>query len=82
MKTRTSYVAKKPPLLTTKDAAEYLFVNKSPDEAVKQAAETSVREVVGRSKMDTVLYEIKESGRRVLAEQLEWPVAARERTAA
>ncbi|MGI9024701.1 MAG: FtsH protease activity modulator HflK [Burkholderiaceae bacterium] len=43
-----------------KDAAEYLFVNKSPDEAVKQAAETSVREVVGRSKMDTVLYEGRE----------------------
>ena len=43
-----------------KDAAEYLFVNKNPDEAVKQAAETSVREVVGRSKMDTVLYEGRE----------------------
>ena len=43
-----------------KDAAEYLFINKNPDEAVKQAAETSVREVVGRSKMDTVLYEGRE----------------------
>jgi len=40
-----------------KDAAEYLFNNDKPDEAVKQAAETSIREVVGRSKMDTVLYE-------------------------
>ena len=43
-----------------KDAAEYLFINKNPDETVKQAAETSVREVVGRSKMDTVLYEGRE----------------------
>lgn len=43
-----------------KDAVDYLFINKSPDEAVKQAAETSVREVVGRSKMDTVLYEGRE----------------------
>lgn len=40
-----------------KDAAEYLFNNDRPDDAVKQAAETSIREVVGRSKMDTVLYE-------------------------
>lgn len=40
-----------------KDAAEYLFTNVRPDDAVKQAAETSIREVVGRSKMDTVLYE-------------------------
>ena len=43
-----------------KDAVEYLFINKNPDDAVKQAAETSVREVVGRSKMDTVLYEGRE----------------------
>lgn len=39
-----------------KDAKDYLFTNDRPDESVKQAAETSLREVVGRSKMDTVLY--------------------------
>ena len=43
-----------------KDAAEYLFNNYRPDDTVKQAAETSVREVVGSSKMDTVLYEGRE----------------------
>ena len=43
-----------------KDAPEYLFNNRNPDEAVKQSAETAIREVVGRSKMDLVLYEGRE----------------------
>jgi membrane protease subunit HflK len=43
-----------------KDASEYLFNNKDPDAAVVQAAETAVREIVGRSKMDNVLYENRE----------------------
>ena len=43
-----------------KDAPEYLFNNRDPDEAVTQAAEASIREVVGHSKMDTVLYEGRE----------------------
>ena len=43
-----------------KDAPEFLFNNREPDEAVKQSAETAIREVVGRSKMDTVLYEGRE----------------------
>ncbi len=43
-----------------KDAPEYLFNNRYPDEAVKQSAETAIREVVGRSKMDFVLYEGRE----------------------
>jgi len=43
-----------------KDAPEYLFNNRNPDEAVKQSAETAIREVVGRSMMDTVLYEGRE----------------------
>ena len=42
---------------TLKDPEDYLFNNKSPDEAVLQAAETAIREVVGKSKMDYVLYE-------------------------
>ncbi len=49
-----------------KDAAEYLFNNYRPDDAVKQAAETGIREVVGRSKMDVVLY----SGREQIAIQV------------
>lgn len=40
-----------------KSPEEYLFNNRSPDEAVLQAAETAIREIVGKSKMDFVLYE-------------------------
>lgn len=43
-----------------KDPAEYLFNNRFPDENVRQAAETAIREVVGKSKMDFVLYEGRE----------------------
>jgi len=44
-----------------KDAREYLFENRSPDEAVVQAAESAVREIVGKSKMDSVLYEQRDA---------------------
>ncbi|MFN3810088.1 MAG: FtsH protease activity modulator HflK [Roseateles asaccharophilus] len=44
-----------------KDAREYLFENRSPDEAVIQAAESAVREIVGKSKMDSVLYEQRDA---------------------
>lgn len=40
-----------------KDARAYLFENAKPDEAVIQAAESAVREIVGKSNMDSVLYE-------------------------
>ena len=40
-----------------KDARAFLFENRAPDEAVVQAAESAVREIVGRSKVDAVLYE-------------------------
>jgi membrane protease subunit HflK len=45
-----------------KDPAEYLFNNRMTDdrEIVRQAAETAIREVVGKSKMDFVLYEGRE----------------------
>lgn len=43
-----------------KDPTDYLFNNRDPDAAVVQAAETAVREIVARSKMDTVLYEGRE----------------------
>jgi membrane protease subunit HflK len=43
-----------------KDPADYLFNNRMPDENVRQAAETSIREVVGKNKMDFVLYEGRE----------------------
>jgi len=41
-------------------ATDYLFNNRAPDETVLQAAETAMRELVGKSKMDFVLYEGKE----------------------
>jgi membrane protease subunit HflK len=44
-----------------KDARDYLFENRSPDEAVMQAAESAVREIVGRSTMDSVLYEQRDA---------------------
>jgi modulator of FtsH protease HflK len=40
-----------------KDPEDYLFANRHPDEAVKHTAETAMREIVGKSKMDYVLYE-------------------------
>ncbi len=40
-----------------KDPQAYLFKNRSSDDAVLGAAETAIREVVGKSKMDFVLYE-------------------------
>ena len=40
-----------------KDPKAYLFNNRHPDDTVMQAAETAIREVVGKNKMDFVLYE-------------------------
>ena len=44
-----------------KDARAYLFENRNPDEAVVQAAESAVREIVGRSSVDQVLYEQRDA---------------------
>ncbi len=43
-----------------KDPVEYIFNNRHPDDAVMQVAETAIREIVGKSKMDFVLYEGRE----------------------
>ncbi|MBW8371414.1 MAG: FtsH protease activity modulator HflK [Thiobacillus sp.] len=40
-----------------KDPVEFLFVNRSPEDSALQIAETAMREIVGKSKMDFVLYE-------------------------
>jgi modulator of FtsH protease HflK len=40
-----------------KDPVDYIFNNRSSDEAVMQVAETAIRQIVGRNKMDFVLYE-------------------------
>jgi modulator of FtsH protease HflK len=42
------------------DPAEFIFNNADPEANVKQAAETAVREIVGKNKMDYVLYEGRE----------------------
>ena len=39
---------------------DYLFYNREPDIAVKQIAESAIREIVGKSKMDFVLQEGRE----------------------
>jgi membrane protease subunit HflK len=43
-----------------KNPKDYLFNNRKPDENVRQAAESAIREVVGKNKMDFVLYEGRE----------------------
>ncbi|MFZ4536008.1 FtsH protease activity modulator HflK [Propionivibrio sp.] len=43
-----------------KDPVEYVFNNRTPDDAVMQVAETAIREIVGKNKMDFVLYEGRE----------------------
>ncbi|MES2024173.1 MAG: FtsH protease activity modulator HflK [Pseudomonadota bacterium] len=45
---------------TLKNASDWIFNNREHEEMVKQVAETAMREVVGRSKMDFVLYEGRE----------------------
>jgi membrane protease subunit HflK len=44
-----------------KDAKDYLFENNNPDEAVILASESAVREIVGRSRVDSVLYEQRDA---------------------
>jgi len=44
-----------------KDARAFLFENKEPDVAVTLAAESAVREIVGKSKIDSVLYEQRDA---------------------
>jgi modulator of FtsH protease HflK len=44
-----------------KNAREFLFENRDPEDAVTLAAESAVREIVGRSKIDSVLYEQRDA---------------------
>lgn len=44
-----------------KEIVEYVFENDRPDQAVVQAAESAVREIVGKSLMDSVLYEQRDA---------------------
>jgi membrane protease subunit HflK len=53
------------------NAREYLFENRSPDEAVVMAAESAVREIVGRSMIDQVLYEQRDAIANDLAKNIQ-----------
>ena len=54
-----------------KDAREFLFENDKPDEAVQLAAESAVREIVGKSNMDSVLYEQRDAIANDLAKSVQ-----------
>ena len=45
---------------TLKSPVDWLFQNRDQEDTLRQVAETAIREVVGRSKMDFVLYEGRE----------------------
>lgn len=45
---------------TVNDPAAFVFNNRDPEDSVKQAAETAMREIVGKSQMDFVLYQGRE----------------------
>ncbi|MGH8729843.1 MAG: FtsH protease activity modulator HflK [Burkholderiales bacterium] len=55
---------------TIKDAEDFLFNNRNPEESVLQAAETAMREIVGKNGMDFALYEgrteIAANGRKLM----------------
>lgn len=54
-----------------KDSRDYLFENVNTDEAVTQASESAVREIVGRSNMDSVLYEQRDAIATDLAKSIQ-----------
>lgn len=54
-----------------KDARAFLFENRDPEEAVSLAAESAVREIVGRSKIDSVLYEQRDAIAAELAKSVQ-----------
>ncbi len=44
-----------------KDAREYIFNVRRPDETAMEVAETAMREIIGKGKMDAILYESREA---------------------
>jgi len=46
---------------TIRDLKDFLFENRDPEQAVTLAAESAVREIVGKSSMDSVLYEQRDA---------------------
>src|SRR3954466_5234386 len=56
---------------TVKDPRDYIFNVRRPDESAQQIAETAMREVIGRSKMDGILYETQVDVARNAAELMQ-----------
>jgi membrane protease subunit HflK len=54
-----------------KSAAQYLFENRNPDDAVVKAAESAIREVVGRVNMDDLLGRNSENIQRDVAKSIQ-----------
>ena len=54
-----------------KDARAFLFENRDPEAAVTLAAESAVREIVGKSKIDSVLYEQRDAIASQLVQSLQ-----------
>ena len=62
-----------------RDARQWLFNTKRPDETAMQAAETAMREIIGKSKMDQILYESREEI-QIRAQQLMQQILDRYKT--
>jgi membrane protease subunit HflK len=62
-----------------RDAKDFKFTNKNPDDTAQQAAETAMREIIGKSRMDQILYEGREAI-QIAAQQLMQQVLDRYKT--
>jgi len=62
-----------------RDARDFLFTNRKPDDTAMQAAETAMREIIGKSRMDQILYEGREAI-QIAAQQLMQQILDRYKT--
>ena len=62
-----------------RDAKDWSFMNRKPDDTAMQAAETAMREIIGKSRMDQILYESREEI-QIRAQQLMQQILDRYKT--
>jgi membrane protease subunit HflK len=62
-----------------RDAKDWSFMNRKPDDTAMQAAETAMREIIGKSRMDQILYEGREAI-QISAQQLMQQILDRYKT--
>jgi membrane protease subunit HflK len=62
-----------------RDARDWLFMNRKPEDTAMQAAETAMREIIGKSRMDQILYEGREAI-QIAAQQLMQQILDRYKT--